>query len=214
VIIEDKICDRQAGRKFRLRLCPAANGLHQFPASLSPAVPRIVGISNRELTMRAVCAPDGSAEPQASASRLPRAHSAKGAIAPRRTSRGIVLAFSNRELELLERPLTHRKQTTAPHSNRELSTNQYYGNSHFHRVRLRWTNGLLSSSEFPRGLPRALFAMGLVCPSVFLTETASHSKTAVTYRKQTVAHFLTGARTAYLRTCVCAKMSQETSRIQ
>jgi hypothetical protein len=34
--------------------------------------------------------------------------------------------LSNRELELLEPSLTHRKQTTAPRSNRELSTNQVF----------------------------------------------------------------------------------------
>jgi hypothetical protein len=58
----------------------------------------------------------------ASPSRLPRTHFAKGAVAPRRTTRGICSAFSNRELDLLERLLNDRKQTTATSSNRELST--------------------------------------------------------------------------------------------
>ena len=35
--------------------------------------------------------------------------------------------ISNREHHLLEHPLTHRKQTTAPRSNRELSTNRFRG---------------------------------------------------------------------------------------
>ena len=65
------------------------------------------GISNRELPMLV-----------ASASRASNA------------TRGICLAFPNRELQLLETPLTHRKQTKAPSSNRELSTNQCSWNSH------------------------------------------------------------------------------------
>src|SRR5277367_574162 len=42
----------------------------------------------------------------------------------------IANALSNRELRLLEPTLTHRKQTIAPRSNRELSTNQCRANSH------------------------------------------------------------------------------------
>src|SRR5277367_4372992 len=46
----------------------------------------------------------------------------------------IANALSNRELQLLEPTLTHRKQTIAPRSNRELSTNQCFCNSEFRRV--------------------------------------------------------------------------------
>ena len=67
MIIEDKIRDRQAGRKLSLRLCPAAYELDQLPARVSPVVPPLQGISNRALTMR-----------QTSPSRLPRAHFANG----------------------------------------------------------------------------------------------------------------------------------------
>jgi hypothetical protein len=42
----------------------------------------------------------------------------------------IANALSNRELQLLETTLIHRKQTIAPRSNRELSTNRCFGNSH------------------------------------------------------------------------------------
>jgi hypothetical protein len=55
--------------------------------------PLATSISNRELTMRAVCAPDDSAERRASASR---------ASAQQRTTRGICSALSNRELLGLE----------------------------------------------------------------------------------------------------------------
>jgi hypothetical protein len=52
-----------------------------------------------------------------------------GAVRPRTrqsdwksATRGICSALSNRELELLELPLTYRKQRADPRSNRELST--------------------------------------------------------------------------------------------
>jgi hypothetical protein len=46
----------------------------------------------------------------------------------------IASALSNRELQLLEPRLTHRKQTIAPRSNRELSTNRCRANSHLRIV--------------------------------------------------------------------------------
>jgi hypothetical protein len=124
-----------------------------------------------------------------SVSGLPRAFFAKGTC-----EQGSKLAplqrLSNRELELLEPPLTHRKETMAPRSNRELSTNQCSYNSH------------LSGALLSNGLPRQI---------QFLTGSAPHSKTAVTYRKQTPAHFLTGSRIAQLETRICAKMTAQIS---
>jgi hypothetical protein len=57
-------------------------------------------------------------------SRIARCHA--------RTS--IANALSNRELQLLEPRLTHRKHTIAPRSNRELSTNRCRANSHLRIV--------------------------------------------------------------------------------
>ncbi len=79
----------------------------------------------------------------------------------------IAEVFSNRERELLESSLTHRKQRTASRSNRELSTNPRCGNSH------------VVDAFLP-----------------FLTGTASHTEFAVNRSKQTIARFLTGARIA------------------
>ena len=195
MIIEDKIRDRQARRKFDLSLSPAANELDQFPACLSPVVLPRPGISNRELRMR-----------QASVSQ---------ASAPRRTTRGFVFAFSNRELELLEPSLNHRKQTVAPRSNRELSTNQYYGNSHFPRVRLGRTKGLLQPLSRTSRLSALTQEGALITrDSSVLTGSGPQTEMAVTYRKQTPAHFLTGARIAHSETRARAKMDAETSRIR
>ena len=87
-------------------------------------VSRVADISNRELTMR-----------RASASR---------ASALRRTTRGICSALSNRELQLLEPCLTHRKQSTDPRPNRELST--IVSNS-FNSYKLE----IIRTGELPRG---------------------------------------------------------------
>jgi hypothetical protein len=81
-------------------------------------------ISNRELTMR-----------RASASRV---------SAPRRTTRGICSALSNRELQLLELDLTYRKQSTGPRSNRELST-IVSNASHSYKLEI------IRTGELPRG---------------------------------------------------------------
>jgi hypothetical protein len=56
---------------------------------------------------------------RASAWRLPIAYFAKEASS---ATRGICSVLSNRELQLLEPLLSHRKQTMAHHSNRGLST--------------------------------------------------------------------------------------------
>jgi hypothetical protein len=77
----------------------------------------------------------------------------------------IASALSNRELQLLEPCLTHRKQTIAPRSNRELSTNRYRANSH---------------------------AVNTI-PS-FLTGSAPQTEFAVTHSKQKTAPFLTVSR--------------------
>ena len=149
-----------------------AKGTSEHRSKLAP----LQGLSNRELTMR-----------QASASRLPRANLPKGAS---NATRGICFALSNRELELLEPALTHRKQTTAPRSNRELSINQCCGNFHL-------SGALLSS-----GLPRQM---------QFLTGSAPQTEFDETHRKQTTAHFLTGSRIARLQTRICAKMNAQIS---
>jgi hypothetical protein len=98
--------------------------------------------------------------------------------------------LSNRELELLEPSLTHRKQTTASRSNRELSTNQCSCNFH---------------------LSGALLSNGLLRQIQFLTGSAPQTEFGVTYRKQTTAQFLTGSRIAQLETRICAKMNAQIS---
>jgi hypothetical protein len=160
VIIEDRIRESEAGRKPGIHSFRAANGLAQF---LPSALAHPCGMAKRELTMR-----------PASASRLPRAHLAKGPSALRRTTRGICSAISNRELELLEPSLTHRKQTTAPNSNRELPTKR---NS--------------QSSQVLSPLPPQIRKWS----RPLLPGSAQNVESDVTSTKQTTEDFLPGART-------------------
>jgi hypothetical protein len=171
VIIEDRIRQRKAGRSSSGLFCTAANSVAQIPAINLMA---FQAISNRNLTMR-----------RASASR---------ASEPRRTTRGVCSSFSNRELKLLEPPLSHRKQRKAPGSNRELSTNLCGNNS-----------------ELPlRNLPRIH-----KWSRPLLTESDPQTEIGLTYRKQTTEKFLTEARTHIRETRICAKigsgMSEETN---
>ena len=77
-------------------------------------------------------------------------------------------ALSNREHQLLEPTLSYRKQTIAPRSNRELSTDRYFRNS-------------VLRSVWP-----------------VLTGFASQTESSVTHSKQMTETFLTGSRIARL----------------
>ena len=166
MISKDRIREWESGRSFSGLFFPAANSVAQFPPlNLVP----FQAISNRNLTMR-----------RASASR---------ASAPRRTTRGICSSFSNRELELLEPPLSHRKQTIAPCSNRELSTNLCGNNSQLLPPNLRQIH------KWSRPL---------------LTESDPQTEIGLTYRKQTTEKFLTEARTHIKESRICAKISVAT----
>src|SRR5271156_678385 len=87
--------------------------------------------------------------------------------AHRHAGTSISNSLSNRELQLLELTLSHRKQTRAPRSNRELSTN-----------RCRSISG------------------AVILIATFLTGSASQTEFAVTNSKQTTGAFLTGSRFA------------------
>ena len=94
--------------------------------------------------------------------------------------------LSNRELDLLERGLSHCKQREATNSNRELSTVCTFG--------------------APSALTRDRVAVSLRGPRIagrnsrpsapFLTGSASQTEFVVTSRKQTMGKIRTGARTA------------------
>jgi hypothetical protein len=124
---------------------------------------------------------------QGTASAVPNAAQPSGVSTPEarcRARTSIANALSNRELQLLEPRLIHRKQTIAPRSNRELSTNLYRCNSH----------AVIATQTFLTGLPRAFFAKGSICATRFLTGSRMQTEFAVTHSKQTTAPFLPGSR--------------------
>ena len=85
-----------------------------------------------------------------------------------RARTSIAMPLSNREHELLESSLTHRKQTVVSRPNRELSTN-----------------------------PCRLISRVVIPIPTFLTETASQTEFTVNHSKQSTDEILTGARTAH-----------------
>ncbi len=95
----------------------------------------------------------------------------------------IANALSNRELQLLEPCLTHRKQTIAPRSNRELPTNPC---CHKSDLRSICTSHLLALTQEGPLVTSHCFT--------FLTGSDSQTEFTVTRSKQTTAPFLTGSR--------------------
>jgi hypothetical protein len=117
--------------------------------------------------------------------------------------------LSNRELRLLERPLTHRKQTMAPRSNRELSTNQCSCDSRL--TGASFPDVLPRRRQYLAGFPRASFAKGSICSGALLPGSGSQVEIAVTHSEQSTDEFLPGSRIAQLETRICAKMNAQIS---
>ena len=107
--------------------------------------------------------------------------------------------FSNRELDLLERGVSHCKQRKATVSNRELWT---VGNS--------MNIGILNPSQMSEELSRPVISdTNFRQLTSFLTGTTSHSEFVVTHSKQTTGEFLTGARIACFRSAALQPKPQE-----
>jgi hypothetical protein len=118
---------------------------------------------------------------------------------PRVAGRGPRTLFSNRELDLLERGLSHCKQRKATVSNREPWTVENPAK-------------VVNSSSFRK-------SEGLFLPVIsdtnfrqltsFLIGTASHLEFVVTHSKQTTDQFLTGSRIAQFRSAALQLKPQE-----
>jgi hypothetical protein len=107
--------------------------------------------------------------------------------------------FSNRELDLLERGVSHGKQRKATRSNRELWTVENSAkivNSSSLRMSEELSLPVISDTNF-----RHLTS--------FLIGTASHSEFVATHSKQTTGEFLTGARIACFRSAALQLKPQE-----
>ena len=119
--------------------------------------------------------------------------------APRVSARGPRTPLSNRELDLLERGVSHCKQRKATVSNRELWTVENPAkivNSSSLRMSEELSLPVISDTNF-----RQLTS--------FLIGTASHSEFVATHSKQTTGEFLTGARIACFRSAALQLKPQE-----
>ena len=105
---------------FASATLPVLNGFDQDPANIHCCSPAFLPGSGLQVECDVTYSKQTTA-PLLPGSRIARCHA--------RTS--IANTLSNREHQLLEPCLTHRKQTIAPRSNRELSTNPCFRNSHF-----------------------------------------------------------------------------------
>jgi hypothetical protein len=129
--------------------------------------------------------PSGSALPAPSAS-LTSDQTAVSVCGPRFAHHGTRLPISNRELDLLERPLSHCKQRKATVSNREHST--VCDSAGIATANSSQVSESPSSAAVSDPNSRKL--------TTFLTGSASQTEFVVTHSKQTTGEFLTGARTA------------------
>ena len=107
--------------------------------------------------------------------------------------------FSNRELDLLERGVSHCKQRKATVSNRELWTVENPA-----KIVNSSSSPMSEELSFP-----VIFDTNFRQLTSFLTGTASHSEFGVTHSKQTTGEFLTGARIACFRSAALQLKPQE-----
>ena len=186
MIIFDKFGDGQSERNRSVRVCPD-NSMRAvtLPARLA---------LTKERTREGVPSQKGERLSRPSLA-APPIRLVRDRIAVRRPR----TLFSNRELDLLERGLSHCKQRKATVSNREPWTVENPAkvvNSSSFRKSEELFLPVISDTNF-----RHLTS--------FLIGTASHSEFGVTHSKQTTGEFLTGARIACFRSAALQLKPQE-----
>ena len=186
MIIFDKFGDGQSERNRSVRVCPD-NSMRAvtLPARLA---------LTKERTREGVPSQKGERLSRPSLA-APPIRLVRDRIAVRRPR----TLFSNRELDLLERGLSHCKQRKATLSNRELWTVENSAkivNSSSLRMSEELSLPVISDTNF-----RHLTS--------FLIGTASHSEFVATHSKQTTGEFLTGARIACFRSAALQLKPQE-----
>ena len=198
MIIFDKFGDGQSERNRSVRVCPD-NSMRAvtLPARLA---------LTKERTREGVPSQKGERLSRPSLA-APPIRLVRDRIAVRRPR----TLFSNRELDLLDRGVSHGKQRKATRSNRELWTVENPAkivNSSSFRMSEELSGPVISATNFRQ-------------PTSFLTGTASHSEFGVTHSKQTADEFLTGARIACFRSAAlqlkpqecCSRVAPEQSKI-
>jgi hypothetical protein len=207
VIIFDKFGERQSERNRTVPVCP------DIPVRVV-TLPALLGLT-KEGTREGVPSQIGEKLSRPSLA-APSAVLVRDEITvllggSRVATRGPWRSLSNRELDLLERGLSHCKQRKATVSNRELWTVENptkIVNSSSFRMSEELSGPVISGTNFRR-------------LTSFLTGTASHSEFVVTHSKQTNDEFLTGARIECFRSAAlqlnpqecCSRVAPEQSKI-
>jgi hypothetical protein len=198
VIIFDKFGDGQSERNRSVRVCPD-NSMRAvtLPARLA---------LTKERTREGVPSQKGERLSRPSLA-APPIRLVRDRIAVRRPR----TLFSNRELDLLDRGVSHGKQRKATRSNRELWTVENPA-----KIVNSSSSPMSEELSFP-----VIFDTNFRQLTSFLTGTASHSEFGVTHSKQTADEFLTGARIACFRSAAlqlkpqecCSRVAPEQGRI-
>ena len=198
MIIFDKFGDGQSERNRSVRVCPD-NSMRAvtLPARLA---------LTKERTREGVPSQKGERLSRPSLA-APPIRLVRDRIAVRRPR----TLFSNRELDLLDRGVSHGKQRKATRSNRELWTVENPA-----KIVNSSSSPMSEELSFP-----VIFDTNFRQLTSFLTGTASHSEFGVTHSKQTADEFLTGARIACFRSAAlqlkpqecCSRVAPEQGRI-
>ena len=186
MIIFDKFGDGQSERNRSVRVCPD-NSMRAvtLPARLA---------LTKERTREGVPSQKGERLSRPSLA-APPIRLVRDRIAVRRPR----TLFSNRELDLLDRGVSHGKQRKATRSNRELWTVENPA-----KIVNSSSSPMSEELSFP-----VIFDTNFRQLTSFLTGTASHSEFGVTHSKQTADEFLTGARIACFRSAALQLKPQE-----
>ena len=186
MIIFDKFGDGQSERNRSVRVCPD-NSMRAvtLPARLA---------LTKERTREGVPSQKGERLSRPSLA-APPIRLVRDRIAVRRPR----TLFSNRELDLLDRGVSHGKQRKATRSNRELWTVENSA-----KIVNSSSSPMSEELSFP-----VIFDTNFRQLTSFLTGTASHSEFVATHSKQTTGEFLTGARIACFRSAALQLKPQE-----
>ena len=195
MIIFDKFGERQSERNRTVPVCP------DIPVRVV-TLPALLGLT-KEGTREGVPSQIGEKLSRPSLA-APSAVLVRDEITvllggSRVATRGPWRSLSNRELDLLERGLSHCKQRKATVSNRELWTVENPA-----KIVNSSRSPMSEALSFPV-IPDTNFRQ----LTSFLTGTASHSEFVVTRSKQTTGEFLTGSRIAHFRSAALQLNPQE-----
>jgi hypothetical protein len=188
VIIEDKIRDQEAGRKFTARLRRATNDRAQFPASRIPIAPHESSLASQS----------------SRTSRLSRPIFSGGKRRYERETWQIKSPNS-----VIKTPPNFMKTKDSATAKSPKNPRTGFRNPHHHE---RWDSRFFSNFS-PNVTSDLLLMSPDICnwSSPFLVDSAPPAESGLTYSKQKTEKILPDTRTHIKESRFCAKMSKETN---